>query len=85
MTLVTRFTMYNMRNITSVLGLIVLINYNLGLRTDWYNGARDPFGPYPRIPDKDLLKVNFTTIANLSARHLDIVNFVTFPSLRSRN
>lgn len=29
------------------------------LATDFDNGRRDIYGPYPRIPDKELLKVTF--------------------------
>ncbi|XP_032668328.1 uncharacterized protein LOC116842770 [Odontomachus brunneus] len=52
--------MYNMRNAVSVLGLITVTYLNISIQTDYFHGARDLFGPYPRIPDAEKLKREIT-------------------------
>lgn len=42
--------------------ILIFVQMNVLLATDWWYGARDPYGPYPRIPDKDLVKVTFTFV-----------------------
>ncbi|XP_011638433.1 uncharacterized protein LOC105428064 [Pogonomyrmex barbatus] len=34
----------------------VITYFDILLVTDFWDGARDPMGPYPRIPDKDRLE-----------------------------
>jgi len=51
-----------LRRLGSVTYLLLLIQLNVFLATDWWYGQRDPFGPYPRIPDKDLVKVTFAIV-----------------------
>lgn len=55
----------NLRGVASTLSVCILLHLNIGLATDWMHGERDPFGPYPRIPDKEKLKVTFTIVMNL--------------------
>ncbi|XP_018339361.1 PREDICTED: uncharacterized protein LOC108746841 [Trachymyrmex septentrionalis] len=38
------------------MAILMMIEMNISLTTDWWWGAKDPFGPYPRIPNKDLVK-----------------------------
>ncbi|XP_012528791.1 uncharacterized protein LOC105832419 [Monomorium pharaonis] len=45
-----------MRTLGGVTYICLLIHLNVNLATDGWWGERDPFGPYPRIPDKDLVK-----------------------------
>ncbi|XP_018365105.1 PREDICTED: uncharacterized protein LOC108762562 [Trachymyrmex cornetzi] len=36
--------------------LLMMMGMNVLIATDWLWGSHDPFGPYPRIPNKDLVK-----------------------------
>lgn len=51
-----------LRTIAQVGVLLAIMQTNIFLATDWWYGERDPIGPYPRIPDKDLVKVTFTIV-----------------------
>lgn len=77
--------------------VLLTTHMSIGIFTDGFYGERDPLGPYPRIPDREKLKVTFAIIATCiyyarhsrltfsMPSHLDItVNFVTSQSLRSR-
>lgn len=66
--------MYNMRNVGSVLGLTIVTYFNINLHTDYFHGARDPFGPYPRIPDAEKLKVTFAFTRDLYCQSADFFN-----------
>lgn len=59
------------------------------LATDFDNGRRDLFGPYPRIPDKELLKVTFVQLLqfNFLISHqilLVLINFIIVTLIRLR-
>ncbi|XP_018304424.1 uncharacterized protein [Mycetomoellerius zeteki] len=45
-----------LRPLMGVTALLMIMEMNVYIATDWWWGARDPFGPYPRIPDKNLVK-----------------------------
>ncbi|KYN03117.1 hypothetical protein ALC62_05984 [Cyphomyrmex costatus] len=45
-----------MRTLANITAILLMVQLNVYIATDWWWGARDPFGPYPRIPDKDLVK-----------------------------
>lgn len=48
--------------------ILMMVQMNVLLATDWWHGERDPYGPYPRIPDKDLVKVTFTIVMIRNSR-----------------
>ncbi|GAB1868398.1 hypothetical protein CAJAP_09477 [Camponotus japonicus] len=45
-----------LQNFCGITFMLLFIHLNVMLATDFDNGKKDPFGPYPRIPDKELLK-----------------------------
>nr|ADX36409.1 hypothetical protein [Brachymyrmex patagonicus] len=45
-----------LRNFGGLLHVLLLVHLNIMIATDFDNGRRDPFGPYPRIPDKELVQ-----------------------------
>ncbi|XP_012055986.1 PREDICTED: uncharacterized protein LOC105619067 isoform X1 [Atta cephalotes] len=44
------------RTFLGATAILMMIELNVYTATDWWWGAKDPFGPYPRIPNKDLVK-----------------------------
>ncbi|KAL0118434.1 hypothetical protein PUN28_009237 [Cardiocondyla obscurior] len=45
-----------MRKLAGVGFILTLVYTNVMLATDYWWGERDYWGPYPRIPDKQLVK-----------------------------
>ncbi|XP_012055987.1 PREDICTED: uncharacterized protein LOC105619067 isoform X2 [Atta cephalotes] len=48
------------RTFLGATAILMMIELNVYTATDWWWGAKDPFGPYPRIPNKDLVKKEIT-------------------------
>ncbi|XP_014475919.1 PREDICTED: uncharacterized protein LOC106745133 [Dinoponera quadriceps] len=48
--------MYNTEKIAGALASLLLMYSCVAIKTDFFDGRKDPFGPYPRIPDKEKLK-----------------------------
>lgn len=51
--------MARLRGMCTFLVNVVWANIMINLITDYRGGKTDPIGPYPRIPDKNRLKVIF--------------------------
>ncbi|XP_011688544.1 PREDICTED: uncharacterized protein LOC105450421 [Wasmannia auropunctata] len=45
-----------MRTLGGITYILLMVQLNVFIATDWWYGQRDPLGPYPRIPDKDKVK-----------------------------
>lgn len=58
-------TYATMRGVATGGVIALLIHLYVNLATDFENGKNDPFGPYPRIPDKERLKVTFMIVMNI--------------------
>lgn len=60
------------KSAVSVIQILLLVQFNVYLATDWLHGWADPFGPYPRIPDKELLQVTSMIVVILNLLTLNI-------------
>lgn len=45
-----------MGNLGGILFTLIFTHMNYVIATDYENGLRDPIGPYPRIPPKELVE-----------------------------
>lgn len=52
-----------LQNFGGITFMLLFIHLNVMIATDYDKGRRDPYGPYPRIPDKELVKVTFARLS----------------------
>jgi hypothetical protein len=51
-----------MRLLETVISIGFITIFHINLATDFLDGKTDPIGPYPRIPDREKLKVILRTV-----------------------
>ncbi|KAL6439913.1 hypothetical protein ACFW04_004138 [Cataglyphis niger] len=49
-----------LQNFGGITFILLFIHLNVMIATDFDKGRRDPYGPYPRIPDKELIQKEIT-------------------------